>query len=190
VIRVQNLSKRFGAFTAADGIAFEVAAGEIFASRQLGSATSRAGARCRQSKPAHKRPSGATQRNVASHFLGPNGAGKTTTIKMLTTLLRASAGTSRQLGSATSRAGQRATVPLVRRQSKPARKRPAPGPPAPCAEVAAGATQRKVASRIDGLRGAFSQQWQFLPMLDLTLLAAAGTVFIVAGAYCFARIEP
>jgi len=36
-------------------------------SRQLGSATSRAGARCRQSKPAHKRPSGATQRKVASH---------------------------------------------------------------------------------------------------------------------------
>jgi ABC-2 type transport system ATP-binding protein len=57
VIRVQNLSKRFGAFTAVDGISFEVAAGEIFA------------------------------------FLGPNGAGKTTTIKMLTTLLRASAGT-------------------------------------------------------------------------------------------------
>ncbi|HVA63668.1 MAG TPA: GNAT family N-acetyltransferase [Terriglobales bacterium] len=36
-------------------------------SRQLGSATSRAGARCRQSKPAHKRPAGATQRKVASH---------------------------------------------------------------------------------------------------------------------------
>ena len=43
---------------------------------------------------------------------------------------------------------------------------------------------------IDGLRGAFSQQWQFLPMLDLALLAGVGTVFIVAGAFCFARIEP
>ena len=131
MIRVQNLSKLFGAFTAVDGIAFEVAAGEIFA------------------------------------FLGPNEAGKTTTIKMLTTLLRASAGMieldglrlgegatgselrqarrrfgiSRQLGSATSRAGTRC------RQSKPAHKRPSPGPPAPCAGVAAGATQRKVASR-------------------------------------------
>src|SRR6185437_14885767 len=40
----------------------------------------------------------------------------------------------RQLGDATSRAGQRAAVPLVRRQSKPALKRPT------------GATQRKVAS--------------------------------------------
>ena len=38
-----------------------------YISRQLGSATSRAGARCRQSKPAHKRPAGATQRKVASH---------------------------------------------------------------------------------------------------------------------------
>jgi len=37
----------------------------------------------------------------------------------------------RQLGDATSRAGQRAAVPLVRRQSKPALKRPA------------GATQRE-----------------------------------------------
>jgi len=43
---------------------------------------------------------------------------------------------------------------------------------------------------IDGLRGAFSQQWQFLPMLDLALLAGVGTVFIIAGAFCFARIEP
>jgi len=41
---------------------------------------------------------------------------------------------SRQLGSATSRAGQRAAVPLVRRQAKPAHQRPT------------GATQRKVAS--------------------------------------------
>ncbi|HVB40743.1 MAG TPA: hypothetical protein VNE83_07560 [Terriglobales bacterium] len=37
-------------------------------SRQLGSATSRAGARCRQSKSAHKRPAGATQQKVASHL--------------------------------------------------------------------------------------------------------------------------
>ncbi|HVB39474.1 MAG TPA: GNAT family N-acetyltransferase [Terriglobales bacterium] len=36
-------------------------------SRQLGSATSRAGARRRQSKPALKRPAGATERKVASH---------------------------------------------------------------------------------------------------------------------------
>ena len=56
----------------------------------------------------------------------------------------------RQLGDATSRAGQRAAVPLVRRQSKPALKRPAPGPPARSAGVAAGATQRKVASHIAG----------------------------------------
>ena len=35
--------------------------------RQLGEATSRAGLPCRQSKPAHKRPAGATQRKVASH---------------------------------------------------------------------------------------------------------------------------
>ena len=37
-------------------------------SRQLGSATSRAGARCRQPKPADKRPAGATKREVASHI--------------------------------------------------------------------------------------------------------------------------
>lgn len=43
---------------------------------------------------------------------------------------------------------------------------------------------------IDGLRGAFSHTWQFLPVLDLALLTGVGTVFIVAGAYCFARIEP
>ncbi|HVB40759.1 MAG TPA: NAD(+)/NADH kinase [Terriglobales bacterium] len=41
-------------------------------------------------------------------------------------------------------------APLVRRQSKPARKRPAPGSPARSAGVAAGATQRKVASRHPG----------------------------------------
>jgi len=39
-----------------------------FFSRQLGSATSRAGARCRQLKPAPKRASGAAQRKVASHI--------------------------------------------------------------------------------------------------------------------------
>ncbi len=56
MIRVQNLVKKFGDFTAVRDISFEVAEGEIFA------------------------------------FLGPNGAGKTTTIKMLTTLLRPTAG--------------------------------------------------------------------------------------------------
>ena len=56
---------------------------------------------------------------------------------------------SRQLGSAPSRAGQRAAVPLVRRQSTPAHKRPAPGPPARSAGVAAGATQQKVASYVE-----------------------------------------
>jgi len=57
VIRVRNLVKTFGDFTAVKDISFEVRQGEIFA------------------------------------FLGPNGAGKTTTIKMLTTLLRPTAGT-------------------------------------------------------------------------------------------------
>ena len=38
--------------------------------RQLGDATSRAGIPCRQSKPALKRPAGATQRKVASHTVG------------------------------------------------------------------------------------------------------------------------
>src|SRR5438477_11063832 len=56
MIRVENLVKTFGDFTAVDHISFSVAPGEIFA------------------------------------FLGPNGAGKTTTIKMLTTLLRPTAG--------------------------------------------------------------------------------------------------
>jgi len=51
-------------------------------------------------------------------------------------------GQSRQLGNATSRAGARC------RQSKPAHERPAPGPPARSAGVAAGATQRKVASHL------------------------------------------
>jgi ABC-2 type transport system ATP-binding protein len=56
LIRVENLTKTFGDFTAVKDITFEVESGEIFA------------------------------------FLGPNGAGKTTTIKMLTTLLRPTAG--------------------------------------------------------------------------------------------------
>jgi ABC-2 type transport system ATP-binding protein len=56
MIRVQNLTKTYGEFTAVKDISFEVERGEIFA------------------------------------FLGPNGAGKTTTIKMLTTLLRPTAG--------------------------------------------------------------------------------------------------
>ena len=56
MIRVENLTKTFGDFTAVKDITFEVDSGEIFA------------------------------------FLGPNGAGKTTTIKMLTTLLRPTAG--------------------------------------------------------------------------------------------------
>jgi ABC-2 type transport system ATP-binding protein len=57
MIRVENLTKTFGEFTAVKDISFEVKQGEIFA------------------------------------FLGPNGAGKTTTIKMLTTLLKPTAGT-------------------------------------------------------------------------------------------------
>jgi ABC-2 type transport system ATP-binding protein len=56
MIRVENLTKTFGEFTAVKDISFEVKQGEIFA------------------------------------FLGPNGAGKTTTIKMLTTLLKPTAG--------------------------------------------------------------------------------------------------
>ena len=56
MIRVRNLKKDFGSFTAVNDVSFEVEAGEIFA------------------------------------FLGPNGAGKTTTIKMLTTLLKPTAG--------------------------------------------------------------------------------------------------
>ncbi len=56
MIRVENLTRTFGDFTAVKDITFQVESGEIFA------------------------------------FLGPNGAGKTTTIKMLTTLLRPTAG--------------------------------------------------------------------------------------------------
>jgi ABC-2 type transport system ATP-binding protein len=56
MIRVNNLTKKFGEFTAVNDVSFDVAQGEIFA------------------------------------FLGPNGAGKTTTIKMLTTLLKPTAG--------------------------------------------------------------------------------------------------
>ena len=56
MIKVDNLTKKFGDFTAVDNVSFSVEKGEIFA------------------------------------FLGPNGAGKTTTIKMLTTLLKPTAG--------------------------------------------------------------------------------------------------
>jgi len=56
MIKVENLIKNFGDFTAVDDVSFDVAGGEVFA------------------------------------FLGPNGAGKTTTIKMLTTLLKPTAG--------------------------------------------------------------------------------------------------
>ncbi|MGH7546084.1 MAG: ATP-binding cassette domain-containing protein [Gemmatimonadota bacterium] len=55
-IVADELTKRFGDFTAVDRVSFEVASGEIFG------------------------------------FLGPNGAGKTTTIKMLSGLLRPTAG--------------------------------------------------------------------------------------------------
>lgn len=57
MIRVEELVRQFGQYTAVNKISFEVSRGEIFA------------------------------------FLGPNGAGKTTTIRMLTTLLRPTAGT-------------------------------------------------------------------------------------------------
>ncbi len=56
MLEVQNLTKKFGDFTAVDDVSFSVEKGEIFG------------------------------------FLGPNGAGKSTTIKMLTTLLRPTAG--------------------------------------------------------------------------------------------------
>jgi ABC-2 type transport system ATP-binding protein len=62
VIEVHNLTKKFGDFTAVDGIDFAVKQGEMFA------------------------------------FLGPNGAGKSTTIKMLTTLLKPTAGTIKLAG--------------------------------------------------------------------------------------------
>lgn len=55
-IEVENVTKRFGDFTAVDNVSFTVQKGELFA------------------------------------LLGPNGAGKSTTIKMLTTLLKPSAG--------------------------------------------------------------------------------------------------
>ncbi|MBI4410348.1 MAG: ABC transporter ATP-binding protein, partial [Gemmatimonadetes bacterium] len=62
IIEVRGLTRRFGEFTAVDGVTFGVAEGEIFG------------------------------------FLGPNGAGKTTLIKMLTGLLRPSAGVGRVAG--------------------------------------------------------------------------------------------
>ncbi|MBI2790107.1 MAG: ABC transporter ATP-binding protein [Elusimicrobia bacterium] len=56
MIRLEGLSKTFGAYKAVDGLNLEVRPGEIFG------------------------------------FLGPNGAGKTTTVKMMTGLLKPSAG--------------------------------------------------------------------------------------------------
>ena len=55
-IRAEELTRRFGRFTAVDRVSFEVARGEVFG------------------------------------LLGANGAGKTTTIRMLTGLLRPTAG--------------------------------------------------------------------------------------------------
>jgi len=55
-VNAQSLVKKFGDFTAVDGVSFTVDPGEVFG------------------------------------FLGPNGAGKTTTIRMLSTLLRPTAG--------------------------------------------------------------------------------------------------
>ncbi len=62
IIRIENLVKKFGDFTAVDGIDFSVIKGEIFG------------------------------------FLGPNGAGKSTTIKILSTLLKPTAGTAELAG--------------------------------------------------------------------------------------------
>lgn len=56
MIQTENLTKRFGTYTAVDGLTLDIPRGEFFC------------------------------------FLGPNGAGKTTTIKMLTGLLRPTAG--------------------------------------------------------------------------------------------------
>jgi ABC-2 type transport system ATP-binding protein len=61
-IEVNQITKRFGDFTAVDGISFSVEHGEIFA------------------------------------LLGPNGAGKSTLIRMLNTLIPATAGTARICG--------------------------------------------------------------------------------------------
>src|SRR3712207_3287819 len=61
-IEARGLTRRFGDFTAVDGITFDVAEGEVFG------------------------------------FLGANGAGKTTAIRMLTGLLRPSAGSARVAG--------------------------------------------------------------------------------------------
>jgi ABC-2 type transport system ATP-binding protein len=57
-IQVENIVKRYGDFTAVDGVSFDVAEGEIFG------------------------------------LLGPNGAGKSTLIRMMTTLLEITSGTS------------------------------------------------------------------------------------------------
>jgi ABC-2 type transport system ATP-binding protein len=58
-VEARSLTRRFGTFTAADDISFEIRRGEIFG------------------------------------LLGPNGAGKSTTFKMMSGLLRPSAGTAR-----------------------------------------------------------------------------------------------
>jgi len=57
LIKITELTKRYGGYTAVDNLSLNVARGELFG------------------------------------FLGPNGAGKTTTIKMMTGILKPSAGT-------------------------------------------------------------------------------------------------
>jgi ABC-2 type transport system permease protein len=42
---------------------------------------------------------------------------------------------------------------------------------------------------VDGLRGALINGWHFLPVTDVTLLASLATIFILAGAYTFSKIE-
>ncbi len=42
---------------------------------------------------------------------------------------------------------------------------------------------------VDGLRGALIQSWQFGAVLDVSVLAIIGALFLSAGAYLFSRIE-
>ncbi len=42
---------------------------------------------------------------------------------------------------------------------------------------------------VDGLRGALIQSWQFSAVIDVTVLACIGALFLSAGAYLFSRIE-
>jgi ABC-2 type transport system ATP-binding protein len=70
-VAVEELTRRYGAFTAVDAVTFAVGQGEVFG------------------------------------FLGPNGAGKTTTIKMLTGLVRPSAGRGSVVGLDVTRDGAR-----------------------------------------------------------------------------------